>query len=880
MEVLIILLIILIIFLIDCNKKIINSDSFKKIENNQDKIFDNEQDKIEENNQDKIFDNEQDKIEENNQDKIFDNEQDKIFEYTFIIYTTNIGLLIAESLGHMLIKLNFTYRIVLEITIDDINENRKNPHEIYIILFPQTLKNFPDVNKYIIYQLEQYKQSKWINDEYKKKIENSIFTWEYSLENYNNFEPKYKKKIFYLPVPIIKIVHDNKPTTYKYDLIFVGAPNKRRTDIIRELKKRYKVLFLTKTFNNDLYDKMEQSKIILNLHYYKNAILETTRINEALFNNKLVISEEPDEYDYFNKNMYEQNVVFIDEIKDDLSNIKFLYKNIDKYLDNNRYNSKIIENNDFINKIYEFSFYFFYKSLYKNNLIKTNINYNFKNINLIIKEKMKYIKNIIVITSNFIFNNKEDQEINDLNKIIKKDYFDWYYFTNINTKISGWDILNGNYYDVQKYNLNDKVKNYFYKTQALKIDLLSKYSYIISIDDTLKINNYNFIIDIIDLLEKHNEDLFLINSDYTINEDIINNLEVSDDIKNILLKQYNDYKLIIKDKKIYNTKFFIYKNNETIKNIFNKWWDECIKYNFKLNISLALSYIIYKYNINTVSIPIEIISKNNQNDEFNKLNSQIIQKIILGNNLNEIKKLEIDYSKINFIDGIVWIHSNNNKNREDYMINLLKNIPIKNYKIPEFNPNNNDIIDIFRNIKLDRKLTNNEIARTLSHIKAINFLENIEGDYFLICEDNICLKNTVLINKDLKSIIKLSPKFDILILNKNYPLNIEELYSKWSKYYKPNNNEYIGSTSAYIISREGINKLINFAKFNGKYFNLDKNNLDLSDIYLYKNLDTIVYKYNYIGTKDIEITDVQKQNEDKNNLFQLNIIIKDFHSKK
>jgi len=827
-----------------------------------------------------LFDNKNEYFNKINYNKN-DKKEDIIQKYNFIIYTTNIGLLIAESIGHMLKKLNYKYKIVLEITVEDIKKNRKDPLEIYIILFPQTLKNFPDVNKYIIYQLEQYKQSKWINDEYKKKIENSIFTWEYSLENYNNFEPEYKKKLFYLPVPTINIVHDIKPNTYKYDLIFVGAPNKRRNDVIRELKKRYKVLFLTKTFNNDLYDKMEQAKIVLNLHYYKNAILETTRINEALFNNKLIISEEPDEYDYFNRKMYEKNVIFIDEIKDDLSNIENLYNVINKYLDENTYYSRLQEINNFINKIFEYSYYFFYNSLNKNNLITKDLNYNFKNLELILKDKLKYIKNIVITTSNYIIN-KEDEEINDLNKIINKDYFDWYYFTDINTKISGWDILNNDYYDKKKYYLNEKSKNHFYKTQAFKIDLLDKYSNIISIDNSLKINNNNFINDIIDILEKYpTNNLFISYSDYSINENIIKNLQVSDEYKYILLKQYEAYKPIIKNKKIYNTKFFIYKNNDKVKKIFNEWWFECLKYNFKLNLSLALSYILYKYNLLPVIIPIEIVSKNNENDTFNKLNSEIIKKLILGNNFNELENLQIDFSKINFIEGIVWINSDADVKRANYMTKLFSNIPIKNYKISEINGNNNNILDIFTNVNFDRKLTNNEIAKTLSHIKAINFLEKIVGNYFLICEDNICFKNTVLINKDLKTIIQSSPKFDILILNKNYLLNIEEPYSKWNKYYNPNKNEYIGSTAAYIISREGINKLIKFAKYDGTYFKLDKkNNLDLSDIYLYKYLDTMVYKYNYIGTKNIEINDNQQKNEDKNNLFQLNIIIKDFHSKK
>jgi hypothetical protein len=802
-------------------------------------------------------------------------------KYKFIIYTQNLGLLIAESIGHMLKKLNYEYSIVLEITIEDIKKNRQNPNEIYIILFPQTLKNFPDVNKYIIYQLEQYKQSKWITNEYKKKIENSIFTWEYSIENYNNFEPEYKKKIYYFPLPILNIIHENVKLTYKYDLIFVGAPNKRRTDIIRELKKKYKVLFLTKTFNNDLYDLMEQAKIILNLHYYKNAILETTRINEALFNNKLIISEEPDEYDLFNKKMYEKNIIFIEEIKDDLSNIEDLYEKINKYLIEDNYYSKLAENNEFINKIFEYSFYFFYTSLNKNKIINKNLNYKFKNFNNMINDKIKYIKNIIILTSNF--NDKEEDESNNLNKIINKDYIDWYYFSNINNKISGWDVINNDYYDKDIYKLNVSSKKQYYKTQNMRINLLNKYLYIIWIDSVLKINNDNFINDLFNILDTNsNNDLFIIenNNDYIVNEEKIKELNVDEDIKLILLKQYDDYKPIIKNNKIYNSKFLVYKNNENMKNLFDEWWIECIKYDHKLNLSLSLTYLIYKNDIKLQIIPKDVINKTSDNDIYNKINSDIIKKLILNNNFNELENLQIDFSKINFIDGIVWLNSDIDIKRAEYMTTLLKNIPIKNYRLSEIDGNKSNIMDIFTNVNFDSKLTNNEIAKTLSHIKAINFLENIKGNYFLICEDNICFKNTVLFNTDLKTIIEASPKFDILLLNKTYLLNIEETYSKWNKYYKPIENEYVGSSTAYIISREGINKLLKFAKYNNSYFKLDKkNNLDLSDIYIYKYLDTIVYKYNYIGTKNIELTDNQQQNEDKNNLFQLNIIIKDFHNK-
>ena len=91
---------------------------------------------------DNINDNENNHNDNNDNydiDNIPVNIDNTIIKYKFIIYTQNIGLLIAESIGHMLKKLNIDYTIVFEITIDDIKLNRENPYELFIILFPQTL---------------------------------------------------------------------------------------------------------------------------------------------------------------------------------------------------------------------------------------------------------------------------------------------------------------------------------------------------------------------------------------------------------------------------------------------------------------------------------------------------------------------------------------------------------------------------------------------------------------------------------------------------------------------------------------------------------------------------------------------------------------------
>jgi hypothetical protein len=64
-------------------------------------------------------------------------------------------------------------------------------------------------------------------------------------------------------------------------------------------------------------------------------------------------------------------------------------------------------------------------------------------------------------------------------------------------------------------------------------------------------------------------------------------------------------------------------------------------------------------------------------------------------------------------------------------------------------------------------------------------------------------------------------------------------------------NEQIASTACYIISRNGINKIINDCEYiddnNFLFLNKDKK-FNVADMYLYKNLETYVYKYNFIST--------------------------------
>ena len=277
--------------------------------------------------------------------------------YNYKIYTTKSGIYIADCMKHMLEKINCNSVIVYSISREDVINNNNNPNEIYILLFCQTLKITPLKNKYIIYQLEQVEQSKWINKLYLKRIEYSLFTLDYSLYNYKTFEKKfekkYYKKIYYFPIPIINKFIISKNIEINYDLLFFGNLNKRRTDICNILKDKYNILVVNDLFGDDLYKVIMKSKIILNIHYYKNAVLETARINDVLRFNKVIISEKSCDNDIME--LY-NNIIFCEEIDDDLNNINKLYELIDYYLIDNNYKTIIDNNNLFIKKIYNYSY--------------------------------------------------------------------------------------------------------------------------------------------------------------------------------------------------------------------------------------------------------------------------------------------------------------------------------------------------------------------------------------------------------------------------------------------------------------------------------------------------------------------------------------------
>lgn len=76
------------------------------------------------------------------------------------------------------------------------------------------------------------------------------------------------------------------------DIFFCGCPNTRRQQLQEKLKSMpYDFYFTNDAFGEKLDEFIRRSKIVLNLHYYPEALLEIHRINRMLAYNVCVVSE-------------------------------------------------------------------------------------------------------------------------------------------------------------------------------------------------------------------------------------------------------------------------------------------------------------------------------------------------------------------------------------------------------------------------------------------------------------------------------------------------------------------------------------------------------------------------------------------------------------
>jgi SAM-dependent methyltransferase len=170
------------------------------------------------------------------------------------------------------------------------------PHDMYVVICPQMFKNLPPGEKRIAYQMEQSVSSRWFTPAYLETLESSLAVLEYALVNLEFMAGKgvAYPHVHYLPVGADAAYMKHLPAAEKvYDVLFYGDPNSspRRRDMLDALRRHFDVRVCSEVFGLDMIEEICRARVVINLHYYENALLEMPRIQECLSLGVPVVSE-------------------------------------------------------------------------------------------------------------------------------------------------------------------------------------------------------------------------------------------------------------------------------------------------------------------------------------------------------------------------------------------------------------------------------------------------------------------------------------------------------------------------------------------------------------------------------------------------------------
>lgn len=228
------------------------------------------------------------------------------FEGSTDVRSLNRGVVILAT------KHTFYVALLIERTLnnfgfDDVtilaSEPYKYEHKVHVVICPQMFSKMPGY--YIAFQMEQSVSSRWFTKDYFNLLESSAAILDYSIENIKYLQSNglSYRQIFWTPISNIEnfqfvlakhnVLNTQAQTHFEYDVVFYGDANcPRRHEFLTRISKRFKLLKVSEVFGGDLYRELKKARIVLNIHYYENALLETTRIFECLSLGLNIISEE------------------------------------------------------------------------------------------------------------------------------------------------------------------------------------------------------------------------------------------------------------------------------------------------------------------------------------------------------------------------------------------------------------------------------------------------------------------------------------------------------------------------------------------------------------------------------------------------------------
>jgi GR25 family glycosyltransferase involved in LPS biosynthesis len=269
-----------------------------------------------------------------------------------VILTVPHTLYVAKLIKEALYKSGIKSEIILEKP----DKGYKDlPH---FVICPQIFESLPGF--YVAFQMEQSVSTRWFTEKYFNILENSFAIFDYSLTNIkyltsNNISAK---QIFYMPLSTLSNSVFDSYEEEDVDVLFYGdINNERRKKYIEALREKYSVKVINNLFGEDLAYELSKAKVVVNIHFYENALLETTRIYECLSNNKIIVSEKSSDFNEHNALIEIVDFVEIDDIEAMLSRVEYWVS------DNSRRNEKVLKNRTVLSEQYSYFNHFFYRFL-------------------------------------------------------------------------------------------------------------------------------------------------------------------------------------------------------------------------------------------------------------------------------------------------------------------------------------------------------------------------------------------------------------------------------------------------------------------------------------------------------------------------------------
>ena len=212
------------------------------------------------------------------------------------VMATRHTLFVAHLLAHALQKAGFA--------VDVMTEPPKGGfvHDAYFVVCPQMFKRLPPGEKRIAVQMEQSVSSRWFTPDYLSTLENSLAVIDYAQTNLQFLEGRgiAYPHTFLVPVGGFagygEYLRRNslhpQGLDAPCDVLFYGDVNApRRQQLLAAIGERYQLRIVGNLFGPELHRAMASARVVVNLHYYEGALLETTRIHECLSLGVPVVSE-------------------------------------------------------------------------------------------------------------------------------------------------------------------------------------------------------------------------------------------------------------------------------------------------------------------------------------------------------------------------------------------------------------------------------------------------------------------------------------------------------------------------------------------------------------------------------------------------------------